>query len=98
MFAVEAHMSSGPTSSLEVKCHFPVQQKRLFNPTTKATELTQEARLVGCHISTLADNLEPPCVTAAFTHASRDQNTGQLLDATLNQVKRHTQAHTHVQK
>lgn len=50
---------------------------------------TRGARLQSCHINALADNLDPPCVTAAFKHASMDQNTGQLLHATLNQVKCH---------
>lgn len=50
---------------------------------------TRGARLQSRHINTLADNLDPPCVTAAFEHASMDQNTGQLLHATLNQVKCH---------
>lgn len=52
----------------------------------------QVARLLSCHISAAADNLDPPCVGAEFRHASRDQNTGQLLDATINRVKFHIPA------
>ena len=75
-------------SSLEVKCHSVVQQRRCFQ-TRKLQKPTQEAHLLSCHIKTLADNLDPPCVMQRFPHASVDQNTGQLLNATVNQVKNH---------
>lgn len=74
------HGSNMSLSSLAVGC---------FQTEPKAAELTQEPHLLPCHINTLADNLDLPCVTAEPRHATMDKNTVQLLNATLNQVTFH---------